>query len=262
MEIPPNDGFVTDAAGLLSVEEDEALEAMLTQYRSQTSNEIAIVILQTVTGSSIAEVAVEIGKKWGVGSEKDNGILLLISYEDREMFLATGYGLEGAVPDIVSKGIIEEEIAPFFREAKYAEGLQAGIVALQKHIAGEYTADRYEGSSDTGGAMSWVFFFIFIFFNWIAASLARSKSWWAGGIAGAIFGLILVGLYGWWLSVPILAGLGFLFDYLFSTGKIGTGRRGGGSPWTGGFGGRGGGGGGFGGFGGGSFGGGGARGKW
>lgn len=262
LELPENDGFVTDAAGILTPEQDETLENELTAYREKTSNEIAIVILQTVTGSSLADTAVEIGRKWGVGSVKDNGILLLVAYSDREMFMATGYGLEGAVPDLVAKGIIEEEIAPHFREAQYFEGLQAGIDALEKHIAGEYTADRYEESTFSGGVVPWVLLFIFLAFNWVAASLARTKSWWAGGVMGAICGMILIVLFSWWYALPLLVIIGLIFDYLLSTGKISS-RRSGRGGIGGGWGGHGGGGGGgFGGFGGGSFGGGGAGGKW
>ena len=146
--VPPNDGFVTDTAKLLSEEEQTSLEQMLSLYRQNTSNEIAVVIVTSMQEEPLMEAAVEIGREWGVGTEaNNNGIILLIAYEDREMFLATGYGLEGAVPDIVAKGIIERDITPFFKDGKYYEGIEAGILSLQKHIGGEYTADRYSSGS-------------------------------------------------------------------------------------------------------------------
>jgi len=128
-EIPPNDGFVTDAAGILSPEEEQRLESLLSAYQAETTNEIAVVIVETTEGEPLMETAVEIGRLWGVGTkENDNGIILLISYADREMFLATGYGLEGAVPDIVAKGVIEREVTPRFRDGEFAAGIEAGVL--------------------------------------------------------------------------------------------------------------------------------------
>lgn len=261
--IPVNDGFVTDTIGLLEPQREQAIEQDLSSYAEQTTNEIAVVILRTLSGSSVSDVAVEIGRKWGVGTEQDNGILMLISYETRDIWISTGYGLEGAVPDLVAHGIAERDMAPHFRDGDYAEGIAAGIDALKKHIGGEYTPERYESSSDGAGAIGWIIFIGFACFNWFAAILGRTKSWWLGGVFGGIGGIILTMLYSWWVSIPILVLIGLLFDYIVSKGG-GSHRRGRGGFWGGpggGFGGRGGGGG-FGGFGGGSFGGGGGGSKW
>jgi uncharacterized protein len=237
----------------------------LQQYQRETSNEIAIVLMKTLSGSDVSEVAVEIGRKWGVGTEEDdNGILMLVSYDDRQIWIATGYGLEGAVPDVVAHGIAEKDMTPYFRDAEYFQGLQAGIDALKKHIGGEYTAERYEESADVSGIWPWLLFFLFIGFDFLAAIFARSKSWWAGGIVGGVAGIFLTALFAWWISVPILVLLGLLFDYIVSKKGPRKGGRGRGGP--GGFGGFSGGSssssGGFGGFSGGSFGGGGGGSKW
>ncbi len=266
--VPPNDGFVTDVAGILATADEQALEQKLTQYKASTSNEIAVLILPSLHGEDIAEASVEIGRSWGVGSkEYNNGILILIDYEGREVFLATGYGLEGAVPDIVAKGIIDTDLTPHFRDGDYIGGLNAAVDSLAKHIGGEYTAERYENTGSDVSFSPALFFFGFMLLQWMFAIMARSKSWWAGGIFGGIGGLILAVIFTWWISIPILVFLGLLLDYIISKnfksraptawwagGNWGPGTRGGiGGPR---------GGGGFGGFGGGSFGGGGARGKW
>lgn len=261
----PNDGFVTDAAGILESSEEQDLESMLTEYQKQTSNEIALAIIPSLKGEDIAEVAVALGRDWGIGTAKnDNGILILFSYGDSEVFIATGYGLEGAVPDIVAQGVIQEDMIPHFREGNFAEGFRAGIEALQKHIGGEYTAERYAETEDAWGFSPLILFFVFILLDMLAAFFGRTKSWWLGGVVGGALGLVLALIFGFWLSLPILVVLGLLFDYLVSrigyTGRRGRGGRGGWWGGMGGFGGRGGGG--FGGFGGGSFGGGGARGRW
>lgn len=263
-DIPPNDGFVTDAAGLLSASEEQQIESDLDAYARETSNEIAVLIVPSLSGAVIGDVAVEIGRDWGVGSSKNNGILILVSYADREVFIATGYGLEGAIPDIVAYGIINEDVVPQFRDGDFAAGIAQAIDSLKKHIGGEYTAERYEQEEGAPG-FAWIIFLLFIFADFMGAFLSRSKSWWLGGVLGAIFGLILTALFSWWVTIPVLTLLGLLFDYIVSKNGGGRGGRGGrNTPWSG-FGSGGSGSsssGGFGGFSGGLFGGGGAGGKW
>lgn len=261
--LPPNDGYVTDGVGVLTVEEEQALETTLDAYQKETSNEIAILIIQSASGSDIADVAIDLHRRWGVGDpDKDNGILILVARADREYFISVGTGLEGAVPDIVAAGIGDRIIAPAFADGEEAAGLTEAVDALKKHIGGEYKADRYDGDPDAAGAAGWLLFLLFIGLDWMAALLGRTKSWWLGGILGALFGAALTLLYGWWLAIPFLSILGFAFDFIVSrTGyKGGRGGRGGGFWGGGGFGG--GRGGGFRGFGGGGTSGGGARGRW
>ena len=265
-DVPPNDGLVTIATlpdtTVLTRADRDRLEAELEAYDRETTNQIAIVILQSLQGEPIEDVGITIGRKWGIGSSKNNGILIVFSYDDREARIDVGYGLEGAVPDIVAGGIINTDMIPKFREGDYAGGFEAAVDSLKKHIGGEYTADRYT-ESENGGVAPFLIFFLFVAFQATLAFLARSKSWWQGGVIGAVGGVVLVLLFGWWLAIPLLTVLGLFVDFIVS--RAPSGRRG--SRWGGGgFGGGGFGGGssggGFGGFGGGSFGGGGANGKW
>ena len=259
-EIPPNDGFITDTVGILSLEEEQTLEVTLNAYQAQTTNEIVVVIVENMEGDLLMEVAFDIVDTWGVGTkENNNGIVLLIAYADREMFMAIGYGLEGAVSDIVAKGIIDKEITPSFRDGEFALGIEAGIEALQKHIGGEYTTDRYRNVGAENMLWGVVIFLLLTGADVLFAFLGRTKSWWAGGLFGAFGGLILSLTFGWWLSIPFLTILGLLLDYVLSKNYRATHRRGG-RRWYGGGGGRRGGG--SGGFGGGSFGGGGSRRSW
>lgn len=262
--VPPNDGFFTDAAGIIDADAERRIESRLQSYKDSTSNEIAVVIVRTLEGYPIEQAALEIGRKWGVGSVKDNGLLMLVAYDDREIRLEVGYGLEGAVPDLVAKGVIETDVTPRFRDGDYAGGIEAGIDSLQKHIGNEYTADRYAEPADTLFG-PFAFFFFIIGLQWMTAILARTKSWWLGGVFGGFGGAVLAFLFGWWLAIPVLVPLGLLLDFIVSRDYKSRGKThwwaGGG--WGPGGGGRfGGGSGGFGGFGGGSFGGGGASGRW
>lgn len=257
-EVPPNDGFYTQAFGVLTQEEEQNVEQILSTYQQETSNEIAILMLESLSGSTIEEAGLETGRQWRVGTEEnDNGILIIAALQERELRIEVGYGLEGAVPDITAKGIIDTVIGPKFAEARYAEGLLAGIDALQKHIGGEYEPDRY--TKEEGGFWQFGFILLLVGGNFLAAVLGRTKSWWLGGVIGGVIGIVLTVLYAWWIAIPIFVVVGLVFDFVVSKNppRRGRGGRGG---FGGGFGG--GGGGGFGGFGGGSFGGGGASGRW
>ncbi len=263
-EVPENDNYVTQTIPVLTEEQEDALEQRLSAYDKQTSNQIAILIVESMSGSDIVESAVEVHRAWGLGdADKNNGILILAAMTDREVMIHTGYGLEGAVPDIVAGGIITKDVAPHFADGEYYEGLNAAADSLEKHIGGEYTAERYDESG--GSIFSFLFFFVLIFGQLFAAWFARSKSWWAGGVVGGVIGFVLALVWSWWIAIPGLIILGLLFDYVVSRNPgIGRSGRYRGGHWGGGTGGFGGGssGGGFGGFGGGSGGGGGAHGKW
>ncbi len=261
-DLPTNDGYVTDSANLLTTAQKEMLEENLSNYDKATSNQLAVLTVKSLSGADIGEVALEAMRTWGVGQkDKNNGALLLVAYEDHKIWIATGYGLEGALPDVTVKGIVETDMVPAFRDGNYNDGIVAAMTSMQKHIGGEYTADRYT-PEESAGVLPWIFFFVFIVFNFFAAVFARTKSWWLGGIVGGVFGVILTIIFSWWLSVPVLVALGLFFDYILSKNPPRGGGRGPfGGFGSGGFGG-GSGGGGFGGFGGGSSGGGGAGGRW
>ncbi len=263
-DVPPNDGFVTDTTGTLTVEQEQILETKLEAYRTETSNEIAVLLVRALSGADLVESAVATGRNWGVGTkDKSNGVLMFIALEERSITIQVGYGLEGVLPDIVAKGVIDEDILPHFRDGEYAEGIDAAVDAIQKHIGGEYTAERYTAGTD--GAFPFFLVFFLIVLNFLSAWFARSKTFWAGGVVGVLFGVLLMVLYGWWLALIFFIALGAGFDYWVSRFPQTRRRRRG--PWDsfgggGGFGSGGGSSGGFGGFGGGSFGGGGASGKW
>ncbi|MEI8229506.1 MAG: TPM domain-containing protein, partial [Candidatus Peregrinibacteria bacterium] len=256
--VPPNDGYVTDMASILSPEDKTSIADSLKTYKDQTSNELAVLIMPTLGDEPIADASVQVFRQWKIGQQsKNNGLLMLIAYTDRKIFISTGLGLEGVLPDIVVKGVIERDITPLFRTGDYAGGIRAGIASLQKHIGGEYTADRYTTPDSSGGGfVAFAFFFAAIILQWMIAFLGKTKSWWLGGAIGSGVGFFLALLYTWWWSIPVLGLFGLLLDFVAS--KLykpgGRGPRGRGGMWFGGgFGGgstRGGGG--FGGFSGGT----------
>lgn len=235
--------LVSDFSGTLSQGEQDALEAKLLAFEDSTSNQIAVVLVRTTDGYEVGDYAVRLAKKWGVGGKKyNNGIVLLAAIDDRSVTIQTGYGMEGAVPDVIAYRIIQNEIKPYFREQNYYKGLDKATDALIAYTKGEYKADPKERDED-GGVGSLLFGIIVIV---IIITLISKNN---GGGNGRGGGRVMTGKGAsdifWW-------------TLLNNMGRGGSG----GGGFGGGFGGGSSGGGGFGGFGGGGFGGGGASGRW
>jgi len=260
-------GFVNDFAEMLTKSERQTLETKLSDFERSSSNEISVVIIPSLQGDTIENFAVKLFEEWKIGKEKnDNGVLLLISRNDREVRIEVGYGLEGAVTDAQSYWIIQNVIIPTFREGRYYEGIAGAVNVLIPATQGEYVTEG--ASPPTRINLENVWFLFFIIPMWLASILARSKSWWAGGVVGGIVGIILSFFFGFLFfgltATAFLVIFGLFFDFIVSRSyekNKSLGKR---PPWWiggGGFG-SGHGGGGFGGFGGGMSGGGGASGKW
>ena len=134
---PPR--LVNDLASMMSSSESEDLENMLRNYNDSTSTQIAIVTIQTVGDYPISEVAVKILREWGIGSKKNNnGVLILTSAQERKIWISTGYGMEGALPDITCKRIIDEHIRPNFKNKNFYQGFKEAAESVILAARGEY----------------------------------------------------------------------------------------------------------------------------
>jgi uncharacterized protein len=274
---------VHDEAKVLSQQTADLLENRLRAYEDSTSNQIAILIVKSLDGEPIEEYSLHVAEKWKLGQEKkDNGVLLLISVDDRKMRIEAGYGLEGVLTDALCSRIIRNEIAPHFRKDDYEGGVTAGIDAIIKGIGGEYSAE--DAGEDSMADLSWkekLLLGAFVFgilgiFTFVGLIVPGCGGWFLYAFLVpfyAIFPAILLGVKG---GLTLLGVYMVVFPILKlmlrktawgerMSKKMGTGRGGGrswssGSGWSGGWS-SGGGGGGFSG-GGGSFGGGGSSGSW
>jgi uncharacterized protein len=240
---PPR--LVNDFANVLTADQVQSLEQKLVSYDDSTSNQIVIVTVPSTGDYDVDAYALKILRDWGVGNKRtNNGIVILAAISDRKIKIEVGYGLEGAVPDIVAKQIIDNEITPNFREGNYYRGFDAATSALIRAATGEYKApegynERKRTTRSGGSGLGWIIPVIIII-------ILFSRRGGGGG------GMMSRRGYN-----PFLGG--------FLGGMLGSGLgRGSGGGWSdsGGGGWSGGGGGGFGGFGGGSGGGGGASGSW
>jgi uncharacterized protein len=232
---PPR--LVNDYAGLLGPADRDALERKLVAFSDSTSTQIAVVAVRSLEGGEPAMFATELGEAWGVGgAEGDNGIVVLVAVDDRDVFIATGRGAEGPVPDAIAARIVRDIIVPAFRDGRFYAGLDEATDALIAATRGEFTAKP----EPKGGGVPVGLIVLLVLLAVVLISFAAER----GGRGGG--------------GRPRRRrGSGVIFA------PWGGGWSSGGSGWSSG-GGFGGGGfsGGFGGFGGGSFGGGGAGGSW
>lgn len=232
--VPPR--LVNDLVGnVLEADQVKFLEEKLVAFDDSTSIQIAVVILPNLQDYEPVDFAVKLGREWGVGNKKtNNGVVILLSMEEgrRRVFIAPGYGLEGALPDITCKQIIENEVIPQFKQGNYFRGIDQAADAIIQASKGEYKAPAGYRNRGEVELPAWVFLVIIAIIILIAIS---SKG---GGPGGGMYSRR--GYRG--VNGPIMWFPG--------------GGSSGGSGWSGG------GGGGFGGFGGGSFGGGGSGGSW
>lgn len=225
--------LVNDFAGVLTSSQINALEHKLVSFDDSTSNQIAVVTVASLDGYDASEYAVQLHRKWKVGTDdKDNGILILVKPKNDEgygdVFISVGYGLEGAIPDITAKRIINECMIPKFKENDYYGAIESACDRLMALASGEYS-DPDEESPFVGIIGALIMLVIFVF---VIVILTKSGSGGKGGSNGS-------GGRGHDSTGPI-----------FRSGGIGGGSIGGSF------------GGGFGGFGGGMAGGGGAGGRW
>ena len=143
LDIPPSPtGYVNDYAHLLNAQTKNDLESVLSGYESQTSNQIVVAVFDSLEGESLEDFSIRLATQWKVGQkDRNNGVILLVFIKDRQLRIEVGYGLEGALPDTVASTIIRNEIIPHFKAGNYEAGIIAGISAIQKAIAGEFSAE-------------------------------------------------------------------------------------------------------------------------
>jgi len=138
-EFPPLTGRVVDRAGLLSERDEAEIGAALAQFEQETTNQLVVVTLPSLQGLPIEDFGYQLGRHWGIGrAGEDNGALLIVAPEEREVRIEVGYGLEGELTDALSRTIIETRILPRFRQGDFAAGIKAGVAAILEALGGAY----------------------------------------------------------------------------------------------------------------------------
>ena len=231
--------LVNDYSGILSTEQVATLEQRLVAFNDSTSNQILVVITPTLGGNDENAVAQRIGERWGVGQEDfSNGVVILIkSKSDDENWgavaIATGYGAEGALPDVFCKRIIDDEMLSPLGDGNYYKALTSALDIIEPVLAGEYSYAQYRKDARREGFIALAIFLLFIALALTIVIIDAKKhpEHWKGGTGG-------------------MGGGGFFYGGDSGSHRGSWGSGGGFSS------------GGFGGFGGGHFGGGGASGRF
>ncbi len=160
--------LVYDYYGLLTEGQKDSLETRLVAFNDTTSNQIVVMITPGFGGRDISSFAFEVGDKWGIGQRKlRNGVIIVVKPKDEtdgEVEIAPGLGLEGALPDIFCKRIIEDQMIPHFRENDYYGGIVAALDIILPVCAGEYSYDKYKEDREGGSALLGLLFLALIFF--------------------------------------------------------------------------------------------------
>jgi uncharacterized protein len=281
LPVPPLSGRVIDQTATLTPAQAQALSAKLDALEAQRGSQLVLLLVPTTAPEDIASYAQRVADAWKLGRrDVGDGLVIVVAKNDRKVRIEVAKTLEGAIPDLAAKRVINDQITPAFRAGDFAGGLNAAVDALAARIAGEGLPEPAPRGGGTGQDMLQSFgleglaIFLFVAVPMVGAVLT--------GMFGRKFGSLLtggaVGGIGWWLTASVLIAAGAGLVALFLVGVMGLGasrggtlggrgRSGGPIIWGGGGGGgggwsSGGGGGGWSSGGGGDFGGGGASGDW
>jgi uncharacterized protein len=272
--VPALTGHVMDISGTLNAQQRQALEAKLTDFETQKGSQVVLLLVATTQPEDIASYANRVGNAWKIGrKEVGDGVLLVAAMQDRKLRIEVAKTLEGAIPDLEARRIIDGLITPRFKQGDYAGGLDAGVSRIMALVTGEALATPAQSTASGDGGFDWMQLAIFMFIAVPVVGAVTKRilghqlgAVVTGGVAGVIAMVVTTSLV-----IAVLAGMAALVVALVQSPISGLGRSLGrnqsGSGHGGGFGGGGNSSGGFGGGGfssggGGDFGGGGASGGW
>lgn len=221
-DFPQYKGYVNDFENIL--DNDTELENILSNLEKETTVEIAVVTVSDFQGSTFEDFAVKLFENWKIGKKDvDNGLLIIVSKEQRQSRFEVGYGLEGTLPDALTGRIQDEYMIPYFKNDDYSKGVLEGINATIGIIKKDPTVisnlEKPVKSNSINEAFIYVGLIVFYF-------LSFSKSWWLGGLLGAGYG-VYAGISSQNpLSIfyyPVIWGVfGLIIDFLLSRTFLGS----------------------------------------
>jgi uncharacterized protein len=236
--VPPLTGRVVDQTGTLSSSDIASLTQTLREFEARKGSQIAVLIVPTTAPETIEQYSIRVAEAWKVGRKKvDDGAILVVAKDDRKLRIEVGYGLEGALPDVTARRIIDEIITPKFRNNDFAGGISAGVDQIIGVVDGEPLPAPAPRQQRQGSGLSE---FIDPFNPFVIIGVLVLGAFLRSAF-GRLFGSLatggLIGLLAWFivgsLVVAIVAGLIASFFTMLSDGLAspGPGRTGG---WSGG----------------------------
>lgn len=150
---PPTDFYVLDQADLIDIATENQIVALSSELAAQTGAQVVVVTVNSLGGRTLEQYSLALVRSWGIGdAQKDNGVLLLVAYDDRKLRIEVGYGLEGRINDAKAGRIRDNDILPYFKQGDYLTGIRNGYFALLAEVEAEYpsvTIPPYQGTGGT-----------------------------------------------------------------------------------------------------------------
>lgn len=194
LTFPPLTGRVVDSAGMIDGPSKEHLEQMLRAHEELTTEQVVVVTLPDLQGSTIEDYGYQLGRHWGIGQKgKDNGALLVVARDERKVRIEVGYGLEDRLTDAQSSVIINQIITPAFRQGDFVGGVTKGTEAMVQVLGGDPLAEPAVGATGSAAAgenegVDWkvtlLFLVLFVVISYISARSGRGRSIGSGGGGG------------------------------------------------------------------------------
>jgi uncharacterized protein len=196
LDFPALTGRVVDDAGILDAGTRAALTQKLDEFEAKTSDQLVVVTLKSLQGTSVEDFGVQLGRHWQIGQKgKNNGVLLIVAPNERKVRIEVGYGLEGALTDAVSRLIIENAITPRFRAGDFPGGITRGVDDIISVLTGDAAEWQQRAAKRPEPAAGWdsllimvlvVVIFGFVFLTLVGAiprnrSGSRSRDGWSSG---------------------------------------------------------------------------------
>ncbi len=201
-QLPSTEGYVNDFAGVISSDDEAAMRGIMTAVKEQTGAEMAVVTVESMAPyPTIEDFGIALAEEWGVGSAGgDDGVILIVAVQERQVRIEVGYGLEGAIPDGRAGGILDDYVLPDLRNNNYGAGLLNGVAAIAEIVADEYgvtltgvraeprgTNARSDGP-DLGDIVYVIFFLLFVggrWFFWPLLFAGRRRGFYGGGFGSS-----------------------------------------------------------------------------
>ncbi|MCD6525983.1 MAG: TPM domain-containing protein [Desulfuromonas sp.] len=189
LDIPAPQGYVTDVANLIDDGTELKLEQFLNRFEQTDSTQLVILTLPNLDGEPADQAALTVAEQWKIGqSNHDNGLLLLVSKQDRRVRIEVGKGLEGRLTDLLAGRIIDQELVPQFKQGNYTAGIVAAVVGMTDAVRGEYQGTGTTKRKKKKNPMGWLMTLLFIAPALLGGRRRRSIFWMGGGFGGGGFG--------------------------------------------------------------------------